>query len=186
MNVKMNMILTNKSLLVVFILGLVLLYIYTKVYRRETFFVASNNTNIPINKQETLDESDVIYLNKILNEKFDYFKENQKNYQIWHHRKVIVEKSQIFQKEKPIKQFIALLEFVFEVFQHPIEFIELGFILLHFFFVQKPIIVIGCFTFNFDNFWLAPCAFKQLVAANCDEVSSHRASQLKVGVTNTF
>jgi hypothetical protein len=68
MNVKMNMILTNKSLLVVFILGLVLLYIYTKVYRRETFFVASNNTNIPINKQETLDESDVIYLNKILNE----------------------------------------------------------------------------------------------------------------------
>lgn len=28
--------------------------------------------------------------------------ENQKNYQIWHHRKVIVEKSQIFAKEKPM------------------------------------------------------------------------------------
>jgi hypothetical protein len=30
--------------------------------------VAYNNTNVPINKQETLDESDVIYINTILNE----------------------------------------------------------------------------------------------------------------------
>jgi hypothetical protein len=82
--------------------------------------------------------------------------------------------------------FFDLMISLLGVFQHPIKFIELGFILLHFFFVQKPIIVIGCFTFNFDNFWLASCAFKQLVSTNSNEVSPHRASQLKVGVTNTF
>jgi hypothetical protein len=66
---KMNDILTKKSLFVVVVVVLFsIIFIYTKAYRRETFFVAYNNTNIPINKQETLDESDVNYLNTILNE----------------------------------------------------------------------------------------------------------------------
>ena len=48
------------------------------------------------------DKSLKINLEDELNFLDSIMEENQKNYQIWHHRKVIVEKSQIFQKEKPI------------------------------------------------------------------------------------
>lgn len=61
---------TTKSLfaLICIILFTSIIYIYIKYYRRETFFVAYNNANVPINKQETLDESDVIYINNMLNQ----------------------------------------------------------------------------------------------------------------------
>lgn len=53
-----------KVVLVVMMVFVVLYYINR---RRETFFVAYNVTNVPINKQQTLDESDVLYLNNALN-----------------------------------------------------------------------------------------------------------------------
>lgn len=53
--------------LVVFVVFVVLYYYYYYYGSRETFFVAYNVTNVPINKQETLDESDVFYLNTALN-----------------------------------------------------------------------------------------------------------------------
>jgi len=56
-----------KAVLVVLVVLLVLYYYYGTLPSRETFFVAYNVTNVPINKQETLDESDVFYLNTALN-----------------------------------------------------------------------------------------------------------------------
>jgi hypothetical protein len=56
-----------KAVLVVLLVLLVLYYYYGTLPSRETFFVAYNVTNVPINKQETLDESDVFYLNTALN-----------------------------------------------------------------------------------------------------------------------
>ena len=54
---------------------------------------------ICIDKLELNLENELIFLDSIM-------EENQKNYQIWHHRKVIVEKSQIFNKEKDILNLI--------------------------------------------------------------------------------
>ena len=53
---------------VVLVVIIVLLVLYYVKKRRETFFVAYNSQNVPINKQQTLDESDVVYLNNALNE----------------------------------------------------------------------------------------------------------------------
>lgn len=53
---------------VVLLVIIVLLVVLVVLKRRETFFVAYNSQNIPINKQQTLDESDVVYLNNALNE----------------------------------------------------------------------------------------------------------------------
>lgn len=55
-------------LFVVIIVLLVLVVVLVVLKRRETFFVAYNSQKIPINKQQTLDESDVVYLNNALNE----------------------------------------------------------------------------------------------------------------------
>jgi hypothetical protein len=52
--------------LLLILLALVLIMITYK--KREMFFVAYNNSNVPINKQTGLDESDVSYLNSVLNE----------------------------------------------------------------------------------------------------------------------
>ena len=54
-----------KVVLMVIIVLLVVLVVFKQ---RETFFVAYNVSNVPINKQQTLDESDVVYLNNVLNE----------------------------------------------------------------------------------------------------------------------
>lgn len=56
-----------KVLVLVVFVVFVVLYYYYYYGSRETFFVAYNVTNVPINKQETLDESDVFYLNTALN-----------------------------------------------------------------------------------------------------------------------
>ena len=53
---------------VVLLVIIVLIVVLVVLKRRETFFVAYNSQNIPINKQQTLDESDVVYLNNALNE----------------------------------------------------------------------------------------------------------------------
>lgn len=55
-------------LLKVVLLVIIVLLVLVVLKRRETFFVAYNSQNIPINKQQTLDESDVVYLNNALNE----------------------------------------------------------------------------------------------------------------------
>ena len=52
---------------VVLLVIIVLLVVLVVLKRRETFFVAYNSQNVPINKQQTLDESDVVYLNNALN-----------------------------------------------------------------------------------------------------------------------
>ena len=53
---------------VVLLVIIVLIVVLVVLKRRETFFVAYNSQNIPINKQQTLDESDAVYLNNALNE----------------------------------------------------------------------------------------------------------------------
>lgn len=55
-------------LLKVVLLVIIILLVLVVLKRRETFFVAYNSQNVPINKQQTLDESDVVYLNNALNE----------------------------------------------------------------------------------------------------------------------
>lgn len=55
-------------LLKVVLLVIIVLLVLVLLKRRETFFVAYNSQNVPINKQQTLDESDVVYLNNALNE----------------------------------------------------------------------------------------------------------------------
>lgn len=61
----MNKVLISGSVLVVVIVYVIYVVYYSK---RESFFVAYNNFDVPINKQDSLNESDIRYLNSVFDE----------------------------------------------------------------------------------------------------------------------
>lgn len=59
----------NKVLISAFILVVIVYVVYVLYYSQlESFFVAYNNSDVPINKQDSLDESDIHYLNSVFDD----------------------------------------------------------------------------------------------------------------------